>query len=450
MGYNTHMTKVDIAGLKIDAITKAELLKQLDERIKTGQKTWVTSPYSEFFHAGLSDSRILDMLNKSDIAVPDGIGLFWAKRFLDIPLTAKSYWGKILQALWQIKYSLWAIILKPKWINSALPEKIEGSNLIWDLAKLAEENNFSIYLLGGFGDTPKLVSDKLQVTSHRLRIAGCSNKNIDDATVIEDINKAAPDMLFVAYSPIAQEKWIQENLPKLRVKMAIGLGGTFDYIAGVKVPPPKFVRKIGLEWLWRLLTQPKRYKRIFNATYGLSIRLWRYKVFMSYPMRKNAAAVILNQENKILCCQRNPKNFHVDIISTAKNLKRLNYWQFPQGGIDRGEDAKAAATREAFEEIGVKSIKFIWVSPRVNSYMWNNGARSLWYNRKHKNPGQNQHIVYFKFFGTKDEIRPDNHEFISYRWADAQELANVIHPERSGLVKIVLENLKEMREKAII
>ena len=97
MGYNLFMDKIDIAGLKIDAITKADLLKQLADRIKNGQKTWATTPYSEFLYAGLMDGRVMNMLNQADFAVPDGIGMFWAKKYLDIPLTAKSYLGKIFQ-----------------------------------------------------------------------------------------------------------------------------------------------------------------------------------------------------------------------------------------------------------------------------------------------------------------------------------------------------------------
>ena len=205
------MEKIDIAGLKINAITKQELLDSLSQRIQSNQKTWVTTVYSEFLYAGLKDPKIMELLNQADIAVPDGIGIFWAHRFLSIPLTAKNYWLKILQALWQVKYSLVAILFYPKYIHSTLSdgrekvrnsdfqnnednegrqklgEKIVGADLIWDIAKKAAAQNLSIYLLGGFGDTPELVAEKLakdinlgRIVYLSLNIAGYSNKNPND------------------------------------------------------------------------------------------------------------------------------------------------------------------------------------------------------------------------------------------------------------------------------
>ena len=246
----------------------------------------------------------METLNQADFAVADGIGIFGQKIFRN-SANGKNYYAKIIQALWQIKYSLAAIVFNPKWIKSALPEKIPGSDLIWDLAKLASENNLSIYLLGGFGDTPNRVAKKLTSKFPNLKICGTSTKNFDDPAVVDDIKKASPDMLFVAYGPIKQERWIASNLPNLPVKLAIGLGGTFDYLAG-KVPlPPKIARAMGLEWLWRLFTQPKRIGRIFNATFGLILALLRYKVFIGLPYRKNEVSIVINQRENF----NRPKKF---------------------------------------------------------------------------------------------------------------------------------------------
>src|SRR5437868_5830938 len=103
------MPKIDVGGLKVDAITKAELLQQISGQIKQGQKTFVITPYSEFLYHALQDAKIMEIYNKADFSVPDGIGIFWAAKFLSLPLTAKSYYGKILQALWQMFYTLLAI-----------------------------------------------------------------------------------------------------------------------------------------------------------------------------------------------------------------------------------------------------------------------------------------------------------------------------------------------------
>lgn len=277
------MNKTSVAGLNINAITKTDLLNELTLRIKSSQKTFLTTPYSEFLYAALRDRGVLELLNKADIAVPDGIGIFWAAKFLQIPLTAKSYFGKLLQALWQSFWTLGSIIFRPSYVRSVLPEKISGSNLIFDLAVLAAKNNWSIYLLGGYDNTPAIAAQKLKtyiLTTYNLQlsISGTSNKNPDDPAVINDIAQAAPDILFVAYGPIKQEKWIAENIANLPVKLAVGLGGTFDYLAEKVANPPQILRQAGLEWLFRLFTQPRRYKRIYNAFFGLITVIIKYKI----------------------------------------------------------------------------------------------------------------------------------------------------------------------------
>lgn len=443
------MDKIDIAGLKIDAISKQEFLNVLQSRMTVEQKTWATTPYSEFLHAALLDPKVLDVLNQADFAVPDGIGLFWAKRFLEIPLTAKSYWGKIFQALWQIKYSLAAIIFYPRWIKSALPEKISGADLIWDLAELAAKNNWSIYLLGGFNDTSAKAAKQLRnycEKTHNLQLTTYnSSKNPDDPTIIQDIKNANPDLLFVAFGPIKQEQWIAKNLPNLPVKLAAGLGGTFDYIAGKQPQPPGFLRQAGLEWLWRLFTQPRRYKRIYNALFGLANSLVKYKIFNDLPLRPNVVIVILNTENKILVCKRRPGD--IKQYFTRHFLKQLNtsnYWQLPQGGRDLKENLVEAARREAKEETGLENLQFTRISDKTNTYFWDSATRTFWGNRNYLYSGQKQNFVYFKLFGNDSEIKLENKELVNYKWVSIKDLAKTVHPERLAIAKIVQEDLKNL------
>ncbi|MFA5990693.1 MAG: WecB/TagA/CpsF family glycosyltransferase [Candidatus Doudnabacteria bacterium] len=443
------MSKVSIAGLKIDVATKSDFLSQILLRIRQNQKTWVITPYSEFLYHALRDNKLMETLNQADYAVADGIGIFWAKKYLELPLTAQNFYGKIFQALWQIKYSLLAIVFNPKWIKSALPEKIPGSDLIWDLAKLASDNNFSIYLLGGFNDTPELVARNLKIENLKLKIVGASNKHPDDPSLYDDIKNASPDILLVAYGPIKQERWIAENLPNLPVKLAIGLGGTFDYLAG-KVPlPPKIMRAKGLEWLWRLFTQPKRITRIFNATFGLIQALLRYKVFISLPYRKNEVSVVINNEGKILIGLRSQRDKLLKDVGETDAVKMNNYWQLSQGGVDDGEDLEVAAKRELYEELRIKNVKLIKISSQTFCYDWPEAKRPALFN-SYKFRGQEQHIVYFKFLGLDNEIIPDEYEFSETKWVSPENLATEVHPEKAPLAKIIQADLKEMQEKAII
>ena len=442
------MIKVDIAGLKVDAITKQEFLDAALKRIQSGQKTFVITPYSEFLYHVFQEPSLLEIFNKSDFSLADGIGIFWATKYLSIPLTAKSYWGKIFQGLWQMFYSLAGIIFNPSWIKSALPEKIVGADLVWDLAKMAADNNLSIFLLGGFGDTTEITArtlfDGREKVSQTVSINTIkwSNKNPGDPSIIDDINKSSPDILLVAYGPIKQEKWIVENWPKLNTKLAIGVGGSFDYIAGKKSAPPKFVRYSGLEWLWRLITQPYRFKRIINATFGLANALWRYKVFESLPLRPNVVSVILNEENKILIGKRNQDNKNDKLFGYNKK-DVSNYWQLPQGGMEPGEDIKTAAAREILEEVGLKNLEIIFISKKTNTYKWQNALRPF-FGQYSKYSGQEQHIIYMRKKGLDSEVKIDDDEFEKYKWVNFEDLDKIVHPERLPLAKIVLEDLKQL------
>ncbi len=446
-----YMNKIDIAGLKVDELSKNELLENLENRIRQNQKTWMTTLYSEFLLAALNDRKILDMLNKADIAVADGMGIIWAAKYVTIPLTAKKYYTKIIQAIWQAKYSVAAILFKPSWVKSEIKETIPGSSLVLDLAKMAAKNNWSIYLLGGFGDTAKLAANKL--SSHMTNLNGRQNqslffsgKNPDDPSIIEDIKKARPDLLFVAYGPIKQERWIAANLENLPVKMIIGLGGTFDYLAGKRLNPPKFMRKMGLEWLFRLFTQPYRIKRIFNATFGLIWALIKTKVFLSLPYRPNVVSVVLNDKNEIFIGKFNPEKGVINVLGYPKNYFE-NYWQLPQGGIEPGEDVAEGAKRELWEETAMRSVNLIKISNHSHAYLWKDmGKRPLFIGKRYHYKGQEQKIAYFKFFGQEKEVVLDWDEFVEYKWVPWQNLKESITEQKSELIKLVLSDLSQMPE----
>jgi exopolysaccharide biosynthesis WecB/TagA/CpsF family protein len=367
--------------------------------------------------------------------------VFWAAAFLENALTAKSHVMKIIQSAWQVLFTLSAILIYPKYFSKYFPEKIVGADLFWDLGKLAEKNNFSVYLLGGFGNTAEIVASKLKAKNSGMRIAGWSNKNPGDPTILDDLNRTRPDFLFIAFGPVRQETWIAEHLDKLPVKLVIGLGGTFDYVAGKRSAPPKIIRTTGLEWLYRLFTQPHRWRRIYNAFFGLIFASMRYKLFISYPYRKNAVCVIINNEMQVLTVLRKPNRYIMKLYGNSNVENIYNYWQFPQGGLRKGEDAIAAARREAYEEIGVSSLELMKVSDKKNAYLWNNARRPLFASQK-KFKGQVQEMVYFKYTGGQNEIRPDMKEVSNYKWVAVAELRETLNPERFAQVKIVEEDLK--------
>lgn len=440
------MTKVFIAGLGVDSLTKEQLLQETTQRLTAHTKTFIVTAYSEFLFKSMVDKGVRSILNTADFVVPDGVGILWAHRFLSIPFHAQSFYGKIVEGFWQIVYSGLGIVVRPSSIREIFTEKIVGADLFWDLAALAEQQHVSVYLLGGFGNTPHIVAKKLTSRFPNLSIAGVSNKNVTDKSIVDDIIAAKPGMLFVALGPITQEQWIATHIDQLPIKLAIGLGGTFDYVAGTVAHPPRFIRNIGLEWAYRLFTQPKRIKRIWNATFGLCRALLRYKIFTSLPYRPNVVVVVQNAQGEILVCKRNVKRVNLRWFGRDANEPGFeNYWQFPQGGIDKDETKEDAAVRELREETGITSALLISVSKHTHTYDWPSAKQSL-LGSPSRFRGQKQYVAYFSFTGSDNEITVDNHEFVDYKWVKIGELLEVLSKERHPLAQIVQEDLSHNKQ----
>lgn len=221
--------KTDVLGVKINTESRVEILDQISQRLGNRGSTFIVTPYSETLVAAQNDSEFRNILNAADFALPDGAGVIWASK------------GKI-------------------------QKKIPGREFFLDLCGLAQSRGESIFLLGGYGNTPELVANVLYTKFPNINIAGTCNGG---AGIVEQINSKHADFLFVALGPIRQEKWIARNLPKLHVKLVMGVGGTFDYLAGKRPLPPQILASYGLEWLWRLITQPWRFRRISKGILSL-------------------------------------------------------------------------------------------------------------------------------------------------------------------------------------
>ncbi len=237
-----------ILGIRIDTITRSAAIEKVRGFLHGNESKMVFTPNPEMLVDAQKDSYFKEILNKGDLNICDGKG---------IQLVSKE---KI--------------------------ERISGVDFLGDVCGLAEKENKSVYLLGsGSDEVLRDCQKNLQSQFPLLKIVGqnkgariqvnLDHKNFcvsyphpeENEKVIDDIIDTAPDILFVAFGHIKQEKWIYEFLPQLpSVKIAMGVGGSFDFVAGKVKRAPEFLRRIGLEWLWRLLLEPRRIKRIWKAT----------------------------------------------------------------------------------------------------------------------------------------------------------------------------------------
>jgi N-acetylglucosaminyldiphosphoundecaprenol N-acetyl-beta-D-mannosaminyltransferase len=263
--------KINILGIQIDKITFQEVLNKIEFFLKSNDNHYITTVNPEMVIAAQKDKEFKDILNKADISVPDGIGILWASKFL----SNKHCYTVTLMKLFISGLSL---IFYPKYCRQILPERISGVNLIYKICQKFQNSDYSIFFLGAKNNVAEKTARKLKEKFPNLKIAG-TDSTLNNENIIQKINQAKPNILFIALGAPKQEKWIAENLEKLSsVKLAIGVGGTFDFISGKIKRAPNFVRRIGLEWLWRFILQPWRAKRIFTATVVFVWKVLKFEI----------------------------------------------------------------------------------------------------------------------------------------------------------------------------
>ncbi|GIW23332.1 MAG: acetyl-mannosamine transferase [Candidatus Sericytochromatia bacterium] len=162
------------------------------------------------------------------------------------------------------------LFLKIKYRNLEF-EKLSGSDLIFDICKKASELKLKVFLLGGLEISNKLSQKRLKELFPELIISGYSPPfapypfpKQHNEKILKNLREFSPDIMFVAFGAPKQEFWIEDNktlLEKIGIKLAIAVGGTFELVAGIEKRAPKFIQKIGLESVWRLYQNPKRFNR---------------------------------------------------------------------------------------------------------------------------------------------------------------------------------------------
>jgi N-acetylglucosaminyldiphosphoundecaprenol N-acetyl-beta-D-mannosaminyltransferase len=224
----------------VDAVTFDQTLACIEDFIADGGPHQITTVNPEFVMAAQSDAEFRDIINNSALALPDGVGAWWASRRLGRPL----------------------------------PDRIPGVDLVERLAALSGIRGYRLYFLGAMPGVADQAVEALRARYPEVVMAGAyagSPQLQDEASIVARIRATKPHILFVAYGAPAQDRWIARNLDRLEVPVCIGVGGSFDFLAGVHPRAPRWLRRLGLEWLHRLFTQPRRWRRMLV----LPIFAWR-------------------------------------------------------------------------------------------------------------------------------------------------------------------------------
>lgn len=224
-------TRIRILGLPVDAITYAQWLDLIDQWVHSGEPHHVCTTNPEFMMIARRDPNFYNILQRADLCVPDGVGLLWAAKHIGHPI----------------------------------PQRVTGSDGVPIIAESAAEKGWRLFFLGAAPGVADKAADVLRLEHPNLEIVGIysgSPAPEEEDYIVHLINQSDADILFVAYGAPKQDKWIARNLPRLNVKMAMGVGGSFDFIAGIVPRAPMWMRRAGLEWLYRLYLQPSRIGRM--------------------------------------------------------------------------------------------------------------------------------------------------------------------------------------------
>ncbi|MDF0726047.1 WecB/TagA/CpsF family glycosyltransferase [Cytobacillus sp. S13-E01] len=220
--------KESYLGIDISPLSYDEIIEDLKERINKGVQSTIIAVNPEKVIAGEQNGELKQLINSSTYQIPDGIG----------------------------------ILLASKLKGGRITSRVTGVDMMARLVEFASLNNHKVFLYGAKEEVVKTAKNNLEVKYPGLVISGYANGYVNNQEdLIQSINDSGAVLLFVAMGSPKQELWIRENMNKLNVKVFQGVGGSFDVFAGHVKRAPAFYRNLGIEWLYRLLKEPKRFKR---------------------------------------------------------------------------------------------------------------------------------------------------------------------------------------------
>lgn len=251
------ISSVDILRVRVDKVTMSkavavveEWIKKPFDKLRAGH--YIVTPNPEFLMLAQKDEAFRTILNKSDLAIPDGSRLGWASSVLQ----EKNFLKKIL---------IWLTFLfPPKHLMQF--DIVSGVDLMERLCQASTDWGSTIGLLGGRDRVAEKTAECLKKKYPGLKVVFTdSGGEVGfDSRLPRLLRLPKIDILFVAFGQGKQEKWIAQNLKKLPVKVMMGVGGSFDEISGIVPKSPKIISDLKLKWLFRLITQPWRIKRQFQ------------------------------------------------------------------------------------------------------------------------------------------------------------------------------------------
>jgi N-acetylglucosaminyldiphosphoundecaprenol N-acetyl-beta-D-mannosaminyltransferase len=224
--YANPAKEISLFGVKINNLTIKSAAAMIDSYIKTGKPHFIATPNPEIIMTAQNDRALKKIINSADLCIPDGMGVLAASKILGMPLI----------------------------------ERVTGIDLMMEVLKGAKENGYRVFLLGSSYGVAESAANNLP----GINIEGTHHGYFDDTNekeVLEQIKHSRRDILFVGLGAPRQEFWAAKHYQDLGVPVTMVIGGSLDAISGRVKRAPVVFQKLGIEWLYRLAKEPKRWKR---------------------------------------------------------------------------------------------------------------------------------------------------------------------------------------------
>lgn len=246
------MSRVLLLGVPIDPMTGEEAVRRIRAFLEEPRQCHVMTPNAEMLVEARRNPAFHALLRRTALNLPDSVGLLYAAR----------------------------------WTGQHLPERVTGVDTVTKLLAALDAKH-PVFLLGAAPGIAEKAAAELRRHNPQLVIAGThagSPSPADAPAILERIRAAKPHLLLVAYGAPRQDLWIDAHRAQMpSVRVAMGVGGTLDFLAGTQKRAPRVFQKLGLEWLWRLVKEPRRWKRILIATLVFPWMMLRHRRHATAP-----------------------------------------------------------------------------------------------------------------------------------------------------------------------
>lgn len=398
---------VNILGINLSELSQTEVLKKIADFLNDGKQHYIVTPNPEIILAAHQDEEFFYVLNQASLSLADGFGL---------------------------KVAAW-------FFGENIP-RVTGADITVELLKMAAKNKTRVLILNWENGLSQINDIKSALNKKFpeliFEIINISREKFLNEEIINKINLFSPAILFNTLGFPYQEKLMYHNLNKLpAVKVALGIGGSFDFITEKIKRAPKWLRAIGLEWFWRLANafnygnSRQRIKRIYRATFVFLAKVIKVRFYYPFIYRRNVACLLFKKEGT------------KTMVLIAERTDIPGHWQLPQGGTD-GESIEVAGSRELREELGTD--KFVARASFKNVYRYLFKDRGKDDTRMFKNyKGQSQGLFIAEFTGTDEDIKINFWDHRAWKWIPSEKLVESVHRVRRQGAEIFLNKFQSIK-----